>query len=107
MRAVNYTRRPNLGGVDAEITNHDELKQPQDTEKYETPPPCNWKDYIDLSNINTIVIKERVEEMMERYAKMYTGKRGTVKATENVVYLKQDTEKIRQRPYRSGPKGVC
>lgn len=49
-------------------------------------------------------MKGRVEEILERYENMDSGKLMKIKATEYSIDLKQGRVKIRQRPYKTGPK---
>ena len=66
--------------------------------------PDAWKDEIDLSHIRPSALRRKCMRILEKHKAMFSGKLGTVHATEHRIELKSDTAPICQQPYRAGPE---
>ena len=56
--------------------------------------PDAWKDEIDLSHIRPSALRRKCMRILEKHKAMFSGKLGTVHATEHRIELKSDTAPI-------------
>ena len=58
---------------------------------------------LDLSHIEDESLRHRTYRMLSKHSEMWSGKLGTIHATEHRIEVEKGTHPIRSLPYRQGP----
>ena len=82
----------NNGITKNETTNNDKANDTSD-----------WRSTLDLSHVKDASLRERIVDMLAKHSPMWSGKLGTIAATEHRINLEPGTSPIRSMPYRQGP----
>ena len=81
---------------------------PDQVEEEKPKKPPDWREAVDLSNIEDESLRKKIMDMLEQYQSMWDGHLGEIKATgggtAHRIALKPNSRPIRQQPYRAGPK---
>ena len=86
-------------------TNDSTNNEPKDTNGPDEPTKLtDWRDTIDLGNIENDEIRTKILTMLKRHEEMWTtGRLREITATEHRIALETGTKPIRSTPYRQGP----